>query len=112
MSRAGLTGAHRRHDNQFSAALAYDEAARSLKGESAVPNFQVLVLECAQTREALRAHFAMHKRILPEFHHLLHPVRFALHSGGRGQRTDARRVHCRRRWCAKKWSDAMYFVNP
>jgi len=58
-----------RFDNEFDAAVKYDEAARSHKGDSAMPNFVELKPEECQ---ALRAHFfANNQQILPEFHKFL-----------------------------------------
>ena len=59
-----------RFDNEFDAAIKYDEAARSHKGDAAVPNFvQMTHEEC----QMLRTHyFANNQRILPEFHHFLY----------------------------------------
>jgi hypothetical protein len=60
-----------RFDNEFDAALRYDEAARSHKGDSAIPNF---VEMNPQEIRALRAHyFSNDQTILPEFYRFLSP---------------------------------------
>jgi hypothetical protein len=58
-----------RFDNEFDAALRYDEAARSHKGDSATPNFVEMTV---QEVRLLREHyFANNQTILPEFYRFL-----------------------------------------
>jgi hypothetical protein len=58
-----------RFDNEFDAAIKYDEAARSHKGDSAIPNFMPMT---AQECQALRAHyFENGNQILSDFHKFL-----------------------------------------
>jgi len=59
-----------RFDNEFDAAIKYDEAARSHKGDAAVPNFVAMTPE---ETLALREHyFANGHHVLPEFHRFLY----------------------------------------
>jgi len=60
-----------RFNNEFDAALRYDEAARRYKGSQAMPNFVILN---ARMRETLKEHFLENNHfILPSFYHLLEP---------------------------------------
>lgn len=61
-----------RYDNEFDAAIKYDEAARSHKGDLAMPNF---IKMSEQEIGLLRNHyFESGQRILPEYQHFLHQV--------------------------------------
>ena len=58
-----------RFDNEYDAALKYDEAARSHKGDSATPNF---VLMTPEECDALRLHyFSNDQQVQPEFYRFL-----------------------------------------